>query len=145
MEDLLGANQAAPFCTEMGSVHVCTLDTAKLGMQVGMPEVDDVVGATLNYKLRVARGNVRKFLESATEGVQLGQYGEVVTKILAAVDEIEEKTGAPLDAANEQGWKTLAKKVEVRATLSPCDSAPVRGYGKQAVTQSTKSSESFAV
>lgn len=82
-----------------------------------MPEVDDVVGATLNYKLRVARGNVRKFLESATEGVQLGQYAEVVTKILAAVDEIEEKTGAPLDAANEQGWKTLAKKVEVRATL----------------------------
>ena len=82
-----------------------------------MPEVDDVVGATLNYKLRVARGNVRKFLESATEGVQLGQYADVVKKILAAVDEIEEKTGAPLDAVNEQGWKTLAKKVEVRATL----------------------------
>ena len=87
------------------------------GVQVGMPEVDDVVGATLNYKLRVAHGNVRKFLESATEGVQLGQYSDVVTKILAAVDEIEEKTGAPLDAANEQGWKTLAKKVEVRAQL----------------------------
>ena len=80
-----------------------------------MPEVDDVVGATLNYKLRVARGNVRKFMESATEGVHLGQYSDVVKKILAAVDEIEEKTGAPLDAANEQGWKTLAKRVEVRA------------------------------
>lgn len=82
--------------------------------QVGMPEVDDVVGATLNYKLKVARGNVRKFLASATEGVQLGQYSDVVDKILAAVDDIEAKTGAPLDSANEKGWKTLAKKVEVR-------------------------------
>ena len=81
--------------------------------QVGMPEVDEVVGATLNYKLKVARGNVRKFLASATEGVQLGAYADVVDKILAAVDEIEEKTGAPLDAANEKGWKTLAKRVEV--------------------------------
>ncbi len=96
-----------------------------------MPEVDDVVGATLNYKLRVARGNVRKFLESATEGVQLGQYGEVVTKILAAVDEIEEKTGAPLDAANEQGWKTLAKKVEVRVTLLKGVLALVRGHNDE--------------
>ena len=78
-----------------------------------MPEVDDVVGATLNYQLRVARGNVRQFLASATEGVQLGQYGDVVTKILAAVDEIEAKTGKPLDAANKQGWKTLSSKVEV--------------------------------
>jgi len=77
-----------------------------------MPEVDEVVGATLNYKLKVARGNVRKFLASATEGVQLGAYADVVDKILAAVDEIEEKTGAPLDAANEKGWKTLAKRVE---------------------------------
>ena len=92
-------------------------EKASLCVQVGMPEVDDVVGATLNYKLRVARGNVRKFMESATEGVQLGEYSEVVTKILAAVDEIEKKTGAPLDAANEQGWKTLAKKVEVRAAM----------------------------
>lgn len=93
--------------------------------QVGMPEVDEVVGATLNYKLKVARGNVRKFLASATEGVQLGAYADVVDKILAAVDEIEEKTGAPLDAANEKGWKTLAKRVEVsfgvdKTPLSVC-------------------------
>ena len=82
-----------------------------------MPEVDEVVGATLNYKLKVARGNVRKFLASATEGVQLGAYADVVDKILAAVDEIEEKTGAPLDAANEKGWKTLAKRVEVSSVV----------------------------
>ena len=95
--------------------YMCLLSHYKWYMQVGMPEVDDVVGATLNYKLRVARGNVRQFLTSATEGVLLGQYGDVVTKILAAVDEIEAKTGKPLDAANKQGWKTLSSKVEVRS------------------------------
>lgn len=79
-----------------------------------MPEVNDLVGATLNYKLKVAQGNVRKFLASATEGVQLGQYSDVVDKILAAVDEIEKKTGAPLDEANKEGWKALTTKVEVR-------------------------------
>ena len=83
-------------------------------VQVGMPEVNDLVGATLNYKLKVAQGNVRKFLASATEGVQLGQYSDVVDKILAAVDEIEKKTGAPLDEANKEGWKALTTKVEVR-------------------------------
>ena len=79
-----------------------------------MPEVNDLVGATLNYKLKVAQGNVRKFLASATEGVQLGAYSDVVDKILAAVDEIEKKTGAPLDEANKEGWKALTTKVEVR-------------------------------
>ena len=78
-----------------------------------MPEVNDLVGATLNYKLKVAQGNVRKFLASATEGVQLGQYADVVDKILAAVDEIEKKTGAPLDEANKDGWKALTTKIEV--------------------------------
>ena len=82
-------------------------------VQVGMPEVNDLVGATLNYKLKVAQGNVRKFLASATEGVQLGAYSDVVDKILAAVDEIEKKTGAPLDEANKEGWKALTTKVEV--------------------------------
>lgn len=79
-----------------------------------MPEVDELVGATLNYKLRVARGNVRKFLASATEGVELGKYADVVEEIEKAVDEIEAQTGAPLDASNEKGWKSLQKKVEVR-------------------------------
>ena len=84
--------------------------------QVGMPEVDEMVGATLSYKLRVARGNVRKFLAAATEGVDLGGYADVVQRILGAVEQIEADTGAPLDAANEKGWKALQKRVEVRAT-----------------------------
>ena len=80
-----------------------------------MPEVDEMVGATLNYKLRVARGNVRKFLAAATEGVDLGKYADVVQAILAAVGEIEADTRAPLDASNEKGWKALQKRVEVRS------------------------------
>jgi hypothetical protein len=88
-------------------------DKGGICTQVGMPPVDEVVGATLNYKLRVARGNVRKFLTSATEGVELGKYSEVVEEITKAVDEIEAQTGAPLDASNEKGWKTLQKRVEV--------------------------------
>ena len=82
-------------------------------MQVGLPEVDELVGATLNYKLRVAHGNVRKFLAAATEGVELGEYGDVVQLIYAAVEDIEAKTGAPLDASNEKGWAALQKRIEV--------------------------------
>ena len=80
-----------------------------------MPEVDEQVSATLNYKLRVARGNVRKFLTAATEGVDLGAYQDIVPRILGAVEQIEADTGAPLDAANDKGWKALQKRVEVRA------------------------------
>ena len=82
--------------------------------QAGMPPMYEVVGATLNYQLKVARGNVRKFLSSATEGVDLGEYSVVVDEMLKAVDEIEAKTGAPLDASNDKGWKDLQKRVEVR-------------------------------
>jgi hypothetical protein len=82
---------------------------------VGLPEVDELVGATLSYKLRCAHGNVRRFLAAATEGVELGAYGGVVTQIYAAVEEIEAKTGAPLDTSNEKGWKALQKRIEARA------------------------------
>lgn len=75
-----------------------------------------MVGATLNHKLRVAHGNVRKFLAAATEGVELGAYAGVVQQIYAAVEDIEAKTGAPLDASNDKGWKALQKRVEVRAS-----------------------------
>lgn len=105
-------NIPVPLNGDESAIRKYADDVEALKKKVGMPEVNDLVGATLNYKLKVAQGNVRKFLASATEGVQLGQYSDVVDKILAAVDEIEKKTGAPLDEANKEGWKALTTKVE---------------------------------
>ncbi|BDA44807.1 probable ATP synthase 24 kDa subunit, mitochondrial [Coccomyxa sp. Obi] len=87
-------------------------EVESLKQKAGMPPMYEVVGATLSYQLKVARGNVRKFLTSATEGVDLGDYSVVVDEMLKAVDDIEAKTGAPLDASNEKGWKELQKRVE---------------------------------
>ena len=94
-----------------------------------MPEVDEQVSATLNYKLRVARGNVRKFLTAATEGVDLGAYQDIVPRILGAVEQIEADTGAPLDAANDKGWKALQKRVEVPSPCTPWALGSAQGLG----------------
>ena len=82
-------------------------------LQIGMPGAEEIITATLDHQMNVANFNVRKFIDSATDGVELGPYQAVVQELSKAVDDIERETGIPLDGDNDKGWDTLKKRVEV--------------------------------
>lgn len=82
-----------------------------------MPGTEELLSATMDHQMNVAEFNVRKFITSAVDGMDLGDYAGVVQELTKVVDDIERETGAPLDADNEKGWDSLRKKVEVGASL----------------------------
>lgn len=82
-------------------------------MQIGMPGAEEILSSTMDHQMNVAGFNVRKFIGTAIEGIDLGPYAPVVEEISKAVDEIERETGAPLDGDNDKGWESLKKRVEV--------------------------------
>ena len=86
--------------------------------QIGMPGAEEILSATMDHQMNVAGFNVRKFIGTAVDGVDLGPYQAVVEELSKAVDEIERETGAPLDMENEKGWDSLKTKVDVSASFS---------------------------
>lgn len=83
-----------------------------LKRKIGMPGTEELLSATMDHQMNVAEFNVRKFITSAVDGMDLGDYAGVVQELTKVVDDIERETGAPLDADNEKGWDSLRKKVE---------------------------------
>ena len=100
-------------------------------VQIGIPGVEAALSATMDYQMNVAGFNVRKFIGSAVDGIELGQYAGVVEEISKAVDEIERETGAPLDSGNDKGWDSLRKRVEVCLGLLLLRGGLVAGAGLQ--------------
>lgn len=95
-----------------------------LKKKIGIPDVDEKLDATLDYKLRAAGFNVRSYLRSAVEGMELGSdMAGVITQVYAAVDAIEAKTGAPLDQSNKKGWDMLRAQVAEIAKKAGLDNA----------------------
>lgn len=86
-------------------------------MQVGIPDVEEITNATLDHKLLVAGGNLRSFLQAATEGVPLGSQGEVVTKLFAALDKVEGGSG-PVEPGNDAALSAFQKEIDVRFSPS---------------------------
>lgn len=80
--------------------------------------MDELFSATLNHKLRLSGGNVRKFLTAAIEGVDLGDQAEVVDKLFAALDKIEGSSG-PATTSNDAAMQALAKETEVHENHVP--------------------------
>ncbi|KAK9800767.1 hypothetical protein WJX73_009607 [Symbiochloris irregularis] len=105
-------NIAIPLNGDENAIKKYATEVEALKKKIGMPGVEETLSATLDYKMSVARYNVRKFISAATEGVELGEYAGVVAEVSKAVDEIEKETGAPLDASNDQGWDNLRKRLE---------------------------------
>jgi hypothetical protein len=93
-----------------------------------MPDVEAVISAELDYKLAVAGADVRKFVASAVEGLELtGPLGDAVPDLIAAVDEAERASGRPLDAANDKGWQVFsARLAEIEKKYGLADKAKVR-------------------
>lgn len=70
----------------------------------------------MDYDLECSGFNVRQFLARVSTHGELGELGnDVMTDILAAVDDIETDTDAILDADNEPGWDSFQTKISVRS------------------------------
>ena len=74
-------------------------------LQIGMPDVEEVIDAELNYKFATSGYDIRKFVGAALEGLKLEGMDALPAELLGAVDEAEKQSGRALDAENEQGWQ----------------------------------------
>jgi len=64
---------------------------------------------------------VRSFIGAAAPDLAVSESDPVLQDLLQAVEDIEEETGAPLDADNEDGWSKLssvAKEIEQKHGLT---------------------------
>lgn len=80
-------------------------------MQIGMPDVQEVIDADLDYKLACSGYDVRSFLSTALGELNIDNKQQLADELLGAVDEAEKQSGRELDGANEKGWKVRAQAV----------------------------------
>lgn len=84
----------------------------KLKQQIGMPDVQEVIDADLDYKLACSGYDVRSFLSTALGELNIDNKQQLADELLGAVDEAEKQSGRELDGANEKGWKIFTAKLE---------------------------------
>jgi hypothetical protein len=99
-----------PLSLEAGAVKKYASDMEALKRKVGLPEMEELLGATMNHQAKVSGGSVRKFLQEATEGVDLGDRSEILYKVQAALDKIEETSG-PVTTENAKALSAFQKEV----------------------------------
>ena len=94
--------------------QACAHKAAVCAWQVKYPDGEVLAQATLKWKARCARGDPRRFLASAVEGMEFSKQGqEVVDRLNLAMDEVEKEAGPPT-AANKKAAELLKKKLKVR-------------------------------
>ena len=64
--------------------------------QIGIPDVEAVISAELDYKFATSGYDVRKWVASAAEGLALGPLQGAVDELTAAVAEAEKASGSSL-------------------------------------------------
>eukprot|EP00887_Chlorella_sp_A99_P006295 scaffold3.g6295.t1 len=101
-----------PLTGDEAAVKKYAGEVEALKKRIGMPDVEEVIDAELEYKFASAGYDIRKFVLSALEGLELGPAAGVLNELLGAVDEAERASGAPLDAANDKGWAVLTQRIE---------------------------------
>jgi len=99
-----------PLSLDPGAVKKYAAEMEALKRKVGLPEMDELMGATLNHQMKLSGGNMRKFLHEATEGVDLGQQEDILLKVNAALDKIEESSG-PVTIDNPKALAAFQSEV----------------------------------
>ena len=108
-----GLLRAHPAHTGAGKSGACA-------RQVKYPDGEVLAQATLKWKARCARGDPRRFLASAVEGMEFSKQGqEVIDRLNLAMDEVEKEAGPPT-AANKKAAEMLKKKLKVRCNVRTC-------------------------
>lgn len=98
-----------------------------LKKKIGIPDVEEVIDAELEYKFATSGYDIRKFVHHAVDGLDLAGLEGVLPELLAAVDESEKASGSLLDADNDKGWQLLTSKIEaIEKKYGLVDKAKVR-------------------
>ena len=104
-------------CLRAHPAHAGAPSSGVCARQVKYPDGEVLAQATLKWKARCARGDPRRFLASAVEGMEFSKQGqEVIDRLNLAMDEVEKEAGPPT-AANKKAAEMLKKKLEVRFSL----------------------------
>lgn len=86
-------------------------DVEALKKKLNIPPPEGIWRALLNYKARVAKGDPRKFLAAALEGVDVGPYSALLEELEGAITQAEAEHGS-LELSNKKGWDAFAKKID---------------------------------
>jgi hypothetical protein len=98
---------ALPLTGDDAAVKKYAGEVEALKKKIGMPDVEDVINAELNYKMKVAGADVRKFVASAAEELKGAQSSAMVAEVMAAVEAAEAASGAALGPGNDKGWQAF--------------------------------------
>ena len=116
-----------PLDGDAAAVKKYAAEVEGLKAKIGMPAVEDVIDAELDYKLACSGYDVKKFVTAALEGMGAGAMEGAARDMLAAVEEAERASGAPLDGDNDKGWAVLSAKIgEIEGRYGLGDKAKVR-------------------
>lgn len=100
-----------PLTGDDAAIKKYASDVESLRKKIGMPDVEQLYAAELEYKKACAGSDLRKFITSALDDVELGDLEGARAELLAAVDAAETQSGAPLSPANTKGWSVLSSKL----------------------------------
>lgn len=121
-------NITLPLTGDAAAIKKYAADVEALKKQIGMPDVEDVISAELDYKFACSGYDVRSFVGAALESMSLGGGLEAAkAELLAAVDEAERTSGAELGGGNDKGWQVLTSKLgEIERKYGLGDQGKVR-------------------
>ncbi|EFN54209.1 expressed protein [Chlorella variabilis] len=121
-------NISLPLTGDDAAIKKYAADVEALKKQIGMPDVEDVISAELDYKFACTGYAVRQFVTEALESMSLGgSMAAAKAEIMAALDEAEKAGGGELDSANEKGWQVLTAKLgEIEKKYGLADKGKVR-------------------
>ena len=99
-----------PLSGDDAAVRKYAGEVEALKKKIGMPDMEDLMSAELDYQLACAHHDPRKFVAAALEGVAIeGPLAAAGGELMAAVEEAEKASGGPLDGANDKGWEVGAQ------------------------------------
>ncbi|KAL4429568.1 hypothetical protein ABPG77_008617 [Micractinium sp. CCAP 211/92] len=135
-------NIKLPLTGDDAAIKKYAAEVEALKKQIGMPDVEDVIAAELDYKLACSGYDVRAFVAEALESMNLGAgLAAAKAELMAALDEAEKASGGSLSADNDKGWQVLTSKLgELEKKYGLQDKAKVRDDAifemyKQHITQ----------
>lgn len=117
-----------PLTGDDAAIKKYAADVEALKKKIGMPDVEDVISAELDYKFACTGFDVKAFVVEALDSMRLdGNLSAARADLLAAVEEAEKAGGGALDSGNEKGWQVLTAKVgEIERKYGLQDKAKVR-------------------
>ncbi|KAI7840261.1 hypothetical protein COHA_006043 [Chlorella ohadii] len=117
-----------PLTGDDAAIKKYAAEVEALKKKIGMPDVEEVISAELDYKLACTGYNVRLFVVDVLSTMMDGGSMEAAkAELLTALDEAERQSGGELSGSNDKGWEILTRKLgEIEKKYGLADKSKVR-------------------